>query len=55
MLKDYQKDFIEQTADDYQLPYDMVEKIYIENYPFDNNKFYPALELEIEKGKYIQC
>lgn len=54
MLKDYQKDFIEQIAEDYQLPYEMIEKVYIENYPFDANKFYRALEWEIQKG-YKQC
>jgi len=53
MLTDHQIDFIEQTANDYQLPYEMVEKIYIENYPFNANKFYTALELEIKKGEKL--
>lgn len=46
MKQDINKGFIEQTAHDYDLPYHIVEKIYILYYP---KQFYEELERALKE------
>jgi hypothetical protein len=52
--KDYisRKSFIEQTAKDYDLDYDVVNHIYVLYWP---ERFYKKLEEIIENGGYIHA